>query len=268
MSAAGRAARAMPGLLRVGFAEVVTYRAEMVIWFLTSTMPLVMLLVWDRVAEGGPVSGQDQASLARYFTTTLVVRQLTGAWVVWELNAQIRTGRLSAGLLRPVHPLAAMAAEHLAALPMRILVLGPMVGLIGLWRPDALGLPEPAMLALLLPSLALAWTLHFVVQAAVGCLAFFHEQSLGVWSIVGSLYVVCAGYMFPLSVLPADLAGALRVGPLFSMLGVPVELAAGQLRGGAALGAVALQAAWVGLAALGLAVVWRAGVRRYEAFGA
>ena len=43
MSAPGalaRAARAYPTLLRVGFAEAVAYRAEMLVWMLATTMPL------------------------------------------------------------------------------------------------------------------------------------------------------------------------------------------------------------------------------------
>ena len=33
--------RAFPTLLRVGFADAVAYRAEMLVWILATTMPLV-----------------------------------------------------------------------------------------------------------------------------------------------------------------------------------------------------------------------------------
>lgn len=82
--------RAAPALLRVGFASMVAYRAEMVVWILTATMPLVMLALWDAAAAEGPLMGFGQAEFARYFTVTLIVRQLTGAWIVWELNEQGR----------------------------------------------------------------------------------------------------------------------------------------------------------------------------------
>ena len=38
-----RAAKAFPTLLRVGVSEVVAYRAEFLVWILTTNMPLVML---------------------------------------------------------------------------------------------------------------------------------------------------------------------------------------------------------------------------------
>ena len=42
--------RAFPTLLRIGFAEAVAYRAELVIWVLTATAPLISMFIWDRVA--------------------------------------------------------------------------------------------------------------------------------------------------------------------------------------------------------------------------
>ncbi|HVY49889.1 MAG TPA: hypothetical protein VHB21_28535, partial [Minicystis sp.] len=116
-----RAARAYPALLRVGFAEAVAYRAEMVVWLLTTTMPLVSLALWSAVADAGPVGRFDQRRFGAYFLATLLVRQLTGSWLVWELNQEIRTGTLSQRLLKPIHPLVAYSAENLAALPMRAL---------------------------------------------------------------------------------------------------------------------------------------------------
>jgi ABC-2 type transport system permease protein len=113
-------------MLRVGLAEMVAYRSELVIWILTSSAALFMLLVWDGVAAVGAVKGYDQPAFARYFTAGLVVRQLTSAWVVWELNQQIRTGGLSPALLKPLHPLLYRAAENLVAIPFRIAVLVPL----------------------------------------------------------------------------------------------------------------------------------------------
>ena len=45
-----RALRAYPTLVRVGFAESVAYRAEMLVWMLTMTMPLVSLALWSAIS--------------------------------------------------------------------------------------------------------------------------------------------------------------------------------------------------------------------------
>ena len=84
-----RTARAIPTLLRVGLAEAVAYRAEFLVWLLSTNMPLVMLALWSAVARDGPVGGYDQEGFAAYYLAALVVRLMTGAWVIWEMNLDL-----------------------------------------------------------------------------------------------------------------------------------------------------------------------------------
>ena len=120
-----RALRAYPTLLRVGLSEVVAYRAEFLVWILTTNMPLVMLAIWHAVAADGPVGRFDQEQFTAYYLAVQAVRLLTSTWVVWQISMEIRDGTLSAKLLRPLHPLYAYSAEHLAAVPLRALVISP-----------------------------------------------------------------------------------------------------------------------------------------------
>lgn len=260
--------RAMPELLRIGFAGMVAYRAELLIWILTATLPLVMLALWDAVAADGPVAGLGQAELARYFAITLIVRQVTGAWVVWSLNWEIRAGTLSAKLLRPVHPLWVSAAETAAAVPLRLVVLVPLVGALVAWRPDLVAWPGASWFLLGCVSAALAAALAFLVQAFFGILSFWLDQSMGLFGLWFSLWAVCSGYVAPLAVFPDAARRALDLLPFKAMLGTPVELLAGQLSGPDALWAVAVQAAWLVVAFVVVAFTWSRGVRRYGAFGA
>ncbi len=268
MIARGHFARAIPTLLRVGLAEMVAYRSELVIWILTASAPVIMLMVWDNAAAGGAIAGWDQTAFARYFTAGLVVRQLTTAWVVWELNQQIRTGTLSPTLLKPLHPLLLRAAENVVVLPFRIVVLIPLVAALWWWRPS-MGMPLTLEGALLLPlALGLGWAMNFLAQVAFGALAFFVEQSLGLFNVWFAIWALLSGYLFPLDLLPAPLARVVVLLPFRSMLATPTEIAAGQLTGVAAVEAIALQAGWTIVFALVARAIWRAGVRRYEAFGA
>jgi ABC-2 type transport system permease protein len=106
------------------------------------------------------------------------------------------------------------------------------------------------------------------VQFLFGALAFFVDQSLGLYNAWFALWSILSGYLFPLEMAPASVVPILELLPFRSMLAVPTEIAAGQLRGAPSLQAVALQAAWLVVFILIARAVWRAGVRRYEAFGA
>jgi ABC-2 type transport system permease protein len=260
--------RALPDLARVGFAGVVAYRAEMIIWILSATLPLVMLALWNAVASEGPVAGLDQEEIARYFAATLLVRQLTSVWLVWELNEEIRTGRLSSKLLKPMHPLAQHAVDMAVALPLRAAVLAPMLAALLVWRPELWRTPSLMEAGLFLVAVGCAWALNFLIQALFGILSFWIDKSDGLFGVWFGLYALLSGYLAPLDTYPEPIRAVLALLPFKGMLGTPVEVLSG-LRGPAEAAAqVGVSLAWVALLGLAVALGWSAGLRRYGAHGA
>lgn len=267
MSGLWRAVRLYPALLRVGFAEAVAYRAEFLIWMLTTTMPLVMLALWSAVAREGPVGRYDQPEFIAYFLSALLVRMLTGTWVVWLLVDEIRRGTLSQRLVRPVHPLLAYSADNLAGIPIRVVVALPVVVLLLASSGSERLTSSPLMLGLFVASLAGAWLIAFLSMTAIGCLAFFLESALGIFGLWLTVQSLLSGYLVPLDLLPAAVRDAANVLPFRFMLSYPLELLTGQLDLAAALAGLGLQWLWVGVFAGLVAVAWRLGLRRYAAFG-
>ncbi|MDP2317410.1 MAG: ABC-2 family transporter protein [Pseudomonadota bacterium] len=259
------ALRAFPSLLRIAVAEMVAYRAEMIIWILTATLPLVMLALWNAAAADGPLAGFGQAEFTRYFAVTLLVRQLTGVWVLWELNQQIRTGSLSPQLLRPMNPLWWQFAETVAAIPWRLVVLGPVLAAVALWRPEILFVPSPGAAVGFAISLVLSLLVAWFVQCLFGVLAFWFEQSLGLFQVYFFVWALLGGYLVPLRLLPGPVADVANWLPFHASLGAPVELLLGLAPIGSTL---AIQAGWVAVLGLGTMYAWRAGLRRYGAVGA
>src|SRR2546425_9114891 len=94
------AARALPALFKIGFAEAVASRAEFLVWMLSNTMPLIMLALWSAVARESPVGRFGQKEFTAYFLATFIVRQLTSSWAAWQMNYDIRQGTLALRLLR------------------------------------------------------------------------------------------------------------------------------------------------------------------------
>lgn len=265
---AGHAVRAMPELFRIAFADLVAYRAEMVIWILSATMPLIMLALWNTVVTDEPIAGFGPTEITRYFAATLVVRQLTGAWLLWHLNFMIRTGALSPRLLRPIHPLVWEGTAMISAMPLRLVVLAPMVLGLVVWRPELLTWPGLDALVLFAISVGLAWLLGFLVQALFGCLAFWTEQSQGVFGVWFSAWMLLSGYIAPLDMFPPTLRAILDWLPFRGMMAVPVELLGGFLSPEDALFDIAVQVGWVAVLWVAVVFVWRRGIVRYGAYGA
>ncbi len=261
------AIRALPTLLRVGVAETVAYRAEFLVWILTSTIPLVMLALWSTVADEAPFRGYGSPDFVAYFLAILIVRQVTGSWVAWQVSEEIRMGSMSMRLLRPIHPFIAFAASHAAAIPFRSVVAIPIAFALLVSSGSSALVTEPIQLALLLPSLVLAWLITFAVLFTVGSLAFFLTRAMGLVGLYFLIFTLLSGYLLPIPLLPDWIAEVARYSPFRFMLSVPVEMMTKRLSTGGTLELLGGQVIWaVGAVMLAL-WVWKLGVRRFEAVG-
>ncbi len=267
MNAVAARVRAVPTLLRIGFSEAVAYRAELLVWILSSTMPLIMLALWTAVARDAPVGRFGQRDFTAYFLATFIVRQVTGAWVSWEMNWEVRQGTIAARLLRPMPPMVAYAAETLAAIPMRLVIALPVAG-IALAITGGRVLPhDPRMWASFAVSLAGAWGIAFLASFGVGCLAFYFESSIKVMDLYLVLFFVLSGYLFPMELLPATFREIADWLPFRYQIGLPVEILTSAVAPREAAVLIARQ--WGFVAVLfGIAVgLWRGGLRRFAAYG-
>jgi viologen exporter family transport system permease protein len=259
--------RAFPALLRVGLVEAVAYRAEMLVWVLATTMPLVMLALWTSVAEGAPIGRYGQSQFTAYFLATFIIRQITGSWAFWEINFEVRSGTLAMRLLRPVHPLWIYATEGLASLPMRLLVSLPMA-VIALFVVGAgFVTHDPVLWILWGLSVAGAWLITLLVNFTIGCAAFFVESSTKLMDAWGVFFFVLSGYLIPVDLFPQRLGAIVDWLPFRYQIGLPVELMTGAHDRDAALALVLRQWAWVSIAFGATAIAWRRGLRQFAAYG-
>lgn len=267
MSAVRRWLEAAPTMLRVGLAETLAYRVEFVVWMLTSTLPLVMLGLWTSVTATAPFAGYSTDDFVAYYLAAMIVRNLTGSWVMWQLNDEIRTGTLSIRLIRPIHPFITYAATHLGATPLRAVVAIPVAVVLYAVAGDAVVIGEPAIWPALLLAMAGAWVLSFFVLVAIGALSLFIERSIAVFNVYLGVFAVTSGYLVPIDLLPpwaADLCDWL---PFRYMLSLPVEILLGAHTPAAALGLAMVGWLYAALLCAVALFIWRAGLRRYEAFG-
>jgi ABC-2 type transport system permease protein len=265
-STVSRTLRALPTLLRVGVAETVAYRAEFLVWILTTTQPLIMMGLWTSVARDGTFHGYTSDAFVAYYLADLIVRQLTGNWVAWQMMEDIRMGVMSMRLLRPMHPFIAYATTHLAAIPFRSAIALPIAFalLVSSGRSALVG--DPVQLALLFPSLALAWLMTFSTLFAIGALAFWFTQTFAIANLWFGAFSLLSGYLLPLDLL-GPVGRVASYLPFRYMLSAPVEVMTRPMDGDHLAALLGGQAAWAAILLATALLTWRAGVKRFEAVG-
>lgn len=262
-----RLLRAYPSLLRVGLADMLAYRAEFLVWILSMNMPLVMMALWTAVAADGPMGRFGQREFVAYYLGMLIVRILTGSWLVWELTMEIRRGTLAIRLLRPIHPLWAFSAMQLAAVPLRALVISPLIVVLYWVAGARLPMHDPERLAILFAAIVGAWLLLFLVMAIIGMLAAYVESALSVFDLWLGAQAILSGFLVPLELMPPWVARLARVLPFRYVLGFPVETLIGLESDAVALHELGVQWLFVAGALATTLLLWRKALRRFAAFG-
>jgi ABC-2 type transport system permease protein len=260
--------RAYPTLLKAYYARSIEYRGQLLIWILASILPLVMMLVWIQIADTqGPINGFSSIDFVEYYLMVTLFRRLTGAWIFWDVDGDIRHGTLSPLLLKPIHPLHHLLTRVLASKPIQIMIVLPPIVMASMLvgahydlRPPTLGLAFLATAGALL--------IEFLVQAIIGSFAFWisHAEAIAdVWFWVRSLL---SGWIIPLAMFPAALQALLVFLPFRYCLAFPIEIVLGELTPDQIGLGLALQFSWVAVFFVLFQFVWRRGLKSYGAVGA
>ena len=259
--------RPLPTLYRVSLADAVAYRGQALIWLLSTNTPLIMLLLWNAVAAEGPIGRFGQAEFRAYFLVTLIVRLLQGVWVAWEINMEVRDGSIAGRLLKPMHPFWSYAFENIAAWPVRFVMTAPVIAVAAYLVGKDQVTHDWRQWALFPVALFGGWALSFTGNLAIGCLSFFWQSTLAIAEVWFGLYVVFSGYIVPIELFPPWAQAIVTKLPWAHIVSTPVRLVLGHDTFGESLTQLGEQ--WIYVAAFMLvgAILWRRGVRRYEAFG-
>jgi ABC-2 type transport system permease protein len=266
-------ARAMADLYRAYFRMAIAlnlqYRMAMLIWLIGMIVePLMYLVVWRTVAiyNEGSVSGYSAGDFSAYFIVTMLVNHVTFSWIMWEYDYRIRTGEFSSTLLKPIHPIHKDIAENLGYKLLTLLVIGPTAALLAWLFQPTFTLQSWAILAFG-PVLITAFFMRFLLEWALAMAAFWTTRIGAINQAYMVLLLFFSGRLAPLDLFPDFVQTIANLLPFRWMISFPVRLLLGQLSVQEMLIGFAAQLLWLGIGYALIRIVYRAGIKRYAAFG-
>jgi ABC-2 type transport system permease protein len=105
-----------------------------------------------------------------------------------------------------------------------------------------------------------AWMIHFVFQCIIGMLAFWLDQTDGLFGVWFTLYSLLSGYVAPLETFPVPVQHVIRFLPFRGMMATPVSILGGFVSPADALPDVGIQLVWVATMLTIARFVWRRGL--------
>ena len=258
------------GYFRTALIVQFQYRIAMLIWLLGGIIePLMYLVVWRTVSEqqGGSVGGFNTNDFVVYFIAVMLVSHATFTWIMWEYVYRIRMGLFSVMLLKPIHPIHSDIADNIGYKLLTLTVMAPVTLLLA-WFFDASWRPAPWTLAAFVPVLILAFLMRFYWEWSLAMVAFWTmriDAMNQAYIVVGLFF---SGRLAPLSLFPEIVQRAADILPFRWMLSFPVELLLGRVTPRELLIGIGAQLFWLLAGYLFMQLIYRAGIKRYAAFGA
>jgi ABC-2 type transport system permease protein len=257
--------RQVKTLLLTHYAYMLEYRAEIFLWALSNSLPIILMGIWIQASSQGKFDFTPQ-EFARYFFSVFIVRQLTAVWVIWEFEREILEGQLSLRLLQPIDPVWHHVARHVAEKMTRIPLIILFCGLFFVLYPDAAWIPKVSHLFLGIIAIALSFTLAFVIQYTFAMLAFWTERASAIQQFWFLFYIFLSGTIAPLEVFPDSVRQIVQWTPFPYMMHFPAVLLMG----------LPVEFGKSVLIVLGWAIafliinrwLWRKGLKQYSGMGA
>jgi ABC-2 type transport system permease protein len=261
-------------VINIGIQNTLVYRVNFMFRSLFALIPLFATIsLWRAIFSGktdaGTVAGYTLAQMISYYLIVTIVDALTAVTEDdWQIAADIKDGRISQFLLKPIdyltYRLCLFGAGRLiytavAAVPVALFIV--------YLRKYFVAPAEAAIWGWFALSVVMTAALQFLISYTLALLAFWLVEISTFIFIVFAFEYIAGGHLFPLDILPPTVANILAFTPFPYQMFFPVSIYVGKVTGDALYRGLIVQAAWVIIAYLAARWMWSRGVRKYSAVG-
>ncbi len=256
----------------IGLQNTFVYRWNFLLRAVFGIVPLIgTVYLWQAIFRPGQeeISGYDYSSMIFYFMLTVFLDNLiTPTEDEWQIAAEIRDGKISAYLTKPLNYLGYRISLYLSYRLLYIsIVLLPIVALGFIFR-EHLRFPEHAITWLAFgASTVMAAFLQFFIAYSLAMIAFWVLEISTLVFILYSFEYFLSGHVFPLDIMPSWLQGFIHWSPFTYELFFPAQIYMERVKGAALVEGLAIQAGWLLISWVAARVLWSRGVRKYQAVG-
>jgi ABC-2 type transport system permease protein len=256
----------------IGLQNTFVYRWNFFLRSLFGLVPLVgTVLIWRALfdSRGANIAGYDYSSMIYYFLLTILVENLvTPTEDEWQIASDIRDGQMNAFLTKPMNYLGYRVSLFLSYRMLYTVITIVPVGAIFFYFRRFVTLPHDGLTWVLFPvSLAMSAFIQFFIAYSLAMLAFWILEISTAVFILYSFEYFLSGHLFPLDIMPAWVQAVMKWLPFGYEMFFPISIFLEKVRGGALWSGLAIQAGWLVLTWVIARLLWRRGVRRYQAVG-
>ncbi len=257
--------------LKAGLKEDTVYPANVLAWRVRILLRvLVIYILWDSLLWGSTgFAHYSRSQLLTYVLLTILVQTLVLSSRTIDVSAMISGGDLSNFLLKPIRFFSYFFALDLGNKGMNLVFSVLEFSLFYyFFKPPLAWSGRGLDLEFAVVAVILALFLYFYVNLALGFLTFFNPENT--WAPRFLFFTVLeflAGAFFPIDILPKSLYQVLMLTPFPYFLYFPIAVFLGKIQGLSLIFYGLCGIFWLVVFRRFSGILWRRGLRVYEAWG-
>jgi len=257
-------------IVKIGFKNALTYRADFFLWGFNEFLgTLVFLFIWSVIfGEKGRIGGFSLPETITYLIGVGLINNIISTAASRFIQRDVQSGRLSNLILIPLnYPLVRLFLS-LSAKPVNLLIRFFAYFAVALFFKGKLVVSSNFPMILLTPiSVVFAFAINFLVDYLTGCISFWTITTEGPEGIVRTIKNIFSGNYAPISFFPPGFQVIANFLPFIYIQYFPMLIYLGKVSTIEAIKGIGLQIFWVVVLYFLARAVWRKGLKKYEGVG-
>lgn len=260
-------------IFKISFQEEFAYKWNFILWRVRNMLQVILTyFLWSTVYSdsGKVIFGYDRSKILTYVFAVMIVRAFVFSAKAMEVSTDVATGDLSNYLLKPMNYFKYWMTRDIASKALNLIFATcEFILLYLIFKPEFYLQTNIINIAGFLLSIILAVLIYFLILFLLSSIPFWAPE-IG-WASHFLVTVVIteslSGALFPINVLPHFLQSLILASPFPYLIYFPIEVYLGNVSGWALAGGLVVSAAWTGILWMCLNIVWKKGLKVYQAFG-
>lgn len=257
-------------LLSVSWQNGLVYRMSVFMWRIRRFLAAVMsLTIWTTIYNnsGSAHFGYSQSDMISYIFLVSILQNLVLASAIQGLAQDVYSGAISNQLLKPMSLTGYLIMQEIAdKLKNTSAMVFEFIALFFIFKPE-LVIPSLEVVALFLVLTLGAVVLNFFISLLFGSIGFWSPDTWGPRFLFYTLMQFTAGQLFPLDVLPQAFQKIMYATPLPYLSFVQTQVFLNKYSTPELWRHTAVLLFWIVLTGVASRIIWKRGLRDYDAAG-
>lgn len=258
-------------ILKLEWQKFLEYRGDILVYTLSgSIIPFVALGVWLAVISSGGKTIFSQSELIIYFLLAIWVNIFISAWSAYFIGEDIKNGDFSNYLLKPFSLLEHNLANNIGEKSFKLVIASIFVLTIGYVLLGSIAIEaniSAISFLLFLISLLFAATIYFFIDMCIGLATFWVHDNEFLRYFNNILRDFFSGRIIPVAFLPGIFYTIGLALPFRYILSFPIEVLLNKLDSFSLISGFSLQILWLLIFIFLYHLLYKQGIRAYQAFG-